>query len=65
MNNSIVEWAMQVAEAELRASLPRWWAHIQGMAGRAGEIGSALGKDSAMLVSAATPHDVGYAPRLV
>ncbi|WP_405190426.1 HD domain-containing protein [Streptomyces anulatus] len=64
MNDSIVEWAIQVAETELRASLPRRWAHIQGVAGRATEIRFALGKDSSLLISAATLHDVGYAPRL-
>ncbi|WP_405502544.1 HD domain-containing protein [Streptomyces anulatus] len=64
MNDSIVEWAMRVAEAELRAPLPRRWAHVQGVAGCAVEIGSCLGKDSALLVSAAMLHDVGYAPRV-
>ncbi|WP_228181937.1 HD domain-containing protein [Streptomyces anulatus] len=65
MNDSIVEWATQVAEAELRSPLPRRWAHTQGVAGCAAELGSALAKDSALLVSAATLHDIGYAPRLV
>ncbi|MFE9048024.1 HD domain-containing protein [Streptomyces rubiginosohelvolus] len=63
-NDSIVEWAMRVAGAELRAPLPRRWAQVQGVAGCAVEIGSLLRRDSALLVSAATLHDVGYAPRL-
>ncbi|MFY0510171.1 HD domain-containing protein [Streptomyces anulatus] len=64
MRDSTVEWATQVTEAELQTSLPRRWAHTQGVASRAAEIGSALGKDSYLLVSAATLHDIGYAPRL-
>ncbi|MEV6203083.1 HD domain-containing protein [Streptomyces sp. NPDC051771] len=64
MNDSIVEWATQVAETELRAALPRRWAHTRGVAGRAAEVESALVKDAGLLVAAATLHDVGYAPRL-
>ncbi|WP_411076374.1 HD domain-containing protein [Streptomyces sp. cmx-4-7] len=64
MNDSIVEWAAQVAEAELRSPLPRRWAHTRGVASRAAEVEAAMGKDAALLVAAATLHDVGYAPRL-
>lgn len=64
IRDSTVEWATQVAEAELQTSLPRRWAHTQGVASSAAEIGSALGKDSYLLVSAATLHDIGYAPRI-
>ncbi|MBP5938787.1 HD domain-containing protein [Streptomyces acidiscabies] len=55
---------MRVAEAELRTALPRRWAHTRGVAERAVELGRVVGKDAALLVAAATLHDVGYAPRL-
>lgn len=58
------EWATQVAEAELSSTLPRRWAHTQGVAKRAVKVGQVLGDDAGLLVAAATLHDVGYAPRL-
>ncbi|WP_097963592.1 HD domain-containing protein [Streptomyces sp. or20] len=59
------EWATQVAETELSGTLPQRWAHTQGVAERAVEVGDTLGRDASLLVAAATLHDVGYAPRLV
>ncbi|MGW1363320.1 HD domain-containing protein [Streptomyces chartreusis] len=64
MGDRIEEWATQIAKAELRSTLPRRWAHTQGVAERAVEVGRALGQDADLLVAAATLHDVGYAPRL-
>jgi hypothetical protein len=64
MGGLIGEWATQVAEAELRSTLPRRWAHTQGVANRAVEVGQVLGQDADLLVAAAMLHDVGYAPRL-
>ncbi|WP_432160280.1 HD domain-containing protein [Streptomyces sp. NRRL F-5630] len=64
MGDLIEEWATQVAEAELRSTLPRRWAHTQGVAKRAVEVSQVLGQDAGLLVAAATLHDVGYAPRL-
>ncbi|WP_173266391.1 HD domain-containing protein [Streptomyces pacificus] len=64
MGDRIEEWAMQVAEAELCSTLPRRWAHTKGVAQRAEEVGQVLGENAALLVAAATLHDVGYAPRL-
>ncbi|MFI2777877.1 HD domain-containing protein [Streptomyces sp. ALB3] len=64
MNDSIVEWAALVAEAELRSPLPRRWAHTRGVASRAAKVVSAIANDAALLVAVATLHDVGYAPRL-
>lgn len=58
------EWAMEIAEAELSSTLPRRWAHTQGVAKRAVEVSQVLGQDAGLLVAAATLHDVGYAPRL-
>ncbi|MER5972717.1 HD domain-containing protein [Streptomyces sp. NPDC002055] len=57
-------WAGRIAEAELGEALPRRWAHSQGVAARAEEIGRLLHKDANLLTAAATLHDVGYAPRL-
>ncbi|AWK09941.1 phosphohydrolase [Streptomyces spongiicola] len=64
MDEAMVGWAIQVAEAELSTALPRRWAHTQGVAERAAEVGPALGKNTGLLVASATLHDVGYAPRL-
>ncbi|MFF5280095.1 HD domain-containing protein [Streptomyces sp. NPDC013171] len=64
MDEVIAGWARQVAEAELGDALPRRWAHTQGVAARAIEVGRVLGKDGDLLAAAATLHDVGYAPRL-
>ncbi|MFJ3536721.1 HD domain-containing protein [Streptomyces sp. NPDC090109] len=57
-------WAVQVAEVELSSTLPRRWAHTQGVAKRAAEVSQVLGQDAGLLAAAATLHDVGYAPRL-
>ncbi|MFC8269657.1 HD domain-containing protein [Streptomyces cinereoruber] len=64
MGDLIEEWATRVAEAELSSTLPRRWAHTQGVAKRAVEVSQVLGQDAGLLVAAATLHDVGYAPRL-
>ncbi|MFC8863097.1 HD domain-containing protein [[Kitasatospora] papulosa] len=64
MNGALAKWARQVAEAELRDTLPRRWAHSQGVAQRATELTELLGHDADLLASAAVLHDVGYAPRL-
>ncbi|MCX4659420.1 HD domain-containing protein [Streptomyces uncialis] len=64
MKEAMVDWARQIAEAELGDVLSRRWAHSQGVAGRAGRVGRVLGKDSDLLAAAAVLHDVGYAPRL-
>ena len=60
----MVDLAGRIEEAELGDALPRRWAHSQGVAARAAEVGRILGKDADLLVAAATLHDVGYAPRL-
>ncbi|MDX3851055.1 HD domain-containing protein [Streptomyces sp. AK02-01A] len=64
MDEETVGWAAGVAETELGLALPRRWAHSQGVAARAVELGNILGEDSDLLVAAATLHDVGYAARL-
>lgn len=64
MSQRLSAWAWTVAEAELSCTLPRRWAHSQGVALRATELAGILGGDAALLESAAILHDVGYAPRL-
>jgi hypothetical protein len=64
MDEVMVDWARQIAEAELGDALPRRWAHSRGVASRAAEIGRILGKEGDLLIAAAALHDVGYAPRL-
>ncbi|MEY9948563.1 HD domain-containing protein [Kitasatospora sp. GAS1066B] len=58
------DWAKEIAEQELAASLPRRWAHSQGVARQAVRLAPTLGSDTALLSAAAVLHDVGYAPRL-
>lgn len=57
-------WATHIARAELRCTLPRRWAHTQGVANRAAAVGRVLNQDASLLVAAAMLHDIGYAPRL-
>ncbi|MFF9015191.1 HD domain-containing protein [Streptomyces sp. NPDC014870] len=60
----LADWAVRLAEAELRDVLPRRWAHSQGVARRASELARILDRDADLLAAAAVLHDVGYAPRL-
>lgn len=64
MYGALATWARQVAETELRDTLPRRWAHSQGVAQRATVLTEVLGYNADLLASAAVLHDVGYAPRL-
>ncbi|BFV56349.1 HDIG domain-containing protein [Kitasatospora sp. CMC57] len=64
MDDELTNWAVHTAEAELGGSLPRRWAHSQGVAARAAELRTVLGDDAHLLRAAAVLHDVGYAPRL-
>ena len=45
-------------------SLPRRWAHVQGVAARARSLAPVLGADADLLQAAAWLHDIGYAPAL-
>lgn len=61
MGSDLALRARAVAEDRL-VSLPRRWAHVQGVASRAAEVTSSLGCPSAEeIVAAAWLHDVGYA----
>ena len=57
-------WARDVAHRTL-APLPRRWAHVQGVAKRAGQAPQLFGKDGPVLMATAWLHDVGYAPGLM
>jgi putative nucleotidyltransferase with HDIG domain len=56
--------ASQVAKRELADTLPRRWAHSQGVARAAAALAQVLGERAELLSAAAILHDVGYAPRL-
>jgi hypothetical protein len=61
----MARWAHQLARQHLEAALPRRWAHVQRVASRAGRLSVRLDSPSAdLLQSAASLHDVGYAPPL-
>ena len=62
--NTLAPWAEHLAEALLRESLPRRWAHVQGVAARARGLAPVLGADADLLEAAAWLHDIGYAPDL-
>lgn len=62
---SLTEWAYPLAESLLAETLPRRWAHSQGVAERARIIAPILGDDAELLEAAAVLHDIGYSPELV
>ncbi|QWF84154.1 HD domain-containing protein [Amycolatopsis sp. CA-230715] len=63
---ALSEWARLTAHRLLSEALPRRWAHTQGVARRAAEIGTAFPPtDRETLVAAAWLHDLGYTPALV
>ncbi|QUF07658.1 HD domain-containing protein [Actinosynnema pretiosum subsp. pretiosum] len=62
----LVASAYSVAEELLSSSLPRRWAHVQGVAERAKRAAGLFdAAERDLLVAAAVLHDVGYAPDLV
>ena len=62
--NTLASWAGQLARALLQESLPRRWAHVQGVAARARSLAPVLGADADLLEAAGWLHDIGYAPGL-
>ncbi|MCF6467624.1 HD domain-containing protein [Nonomuraea sp. MG754425] len=60
-----IEWAYGLAKDLLETTLPRRWAHTQGVAGQAETLAPILGADADTLVAACLLHDIGYAPDLV
>jgi hypothetical protein len=57
--------ARDLARLLLAESIPRRWAHSQGVGFKAESVAHLVGDDGSALVSAAWLHDVGYAPDLV
>jgi hypothetical protein len=57
-------WAQDLARTLLAGSLPRRWAHVQGVAARARTLAPASGADAGLLEAAAWLHDIGYLPGL-
>ena len=62
--NTLASRAGQLARALLQESLPRRWAHVQGVAARARSLDHVLGADADLLEAAGWLHDIGYAPGL-
>jgi hypothetical protein len=57
-------WAEELARKLLEVPLPRRWAHVQGVAGRARFLGPILGQDAGLVEVAGWLHDIGYLPEL-
>nr|WP_030561326.1 HD domain-containing protein [Streptomyces aureocirculatus] len=60
-----VGYAYELAESLLGESLPRRWAHTQGVASCARRLAPVIGDRAEDLEAAAVLHDIGYAPPLV
>jgi len=57
-------WAEGLARTLLADSLPRRWAHVQGVAARSRTLKPSLGPDADLIEAAAWLHDIGYLPEL-
>ncbi|GAA3791872.1 HDIG domain-containing protein [Streptomyces chiangmaiensis] len=60
-----VDWAYELAGELLSSSLPRRWAHTQGVAACARMLAPLVGNSAEVLEAAAVLHDIGYVPPLV
>ena len=60
----LADWAEDTARDILETTLPRRWAHSQGVAAQARSLAPILGRDADLLEAAAWLHDIGYAPSL-
>ncbi|MUN40814.1 HD domain-containing protein [Actinomadura litoris] len=65
MNKNTAPWARELARKHLETTLPRRWAHTQGVARQARTLVPILGDKADLLEAAAWLHDIGYAPDLV
>ncbi|MGI5135905.1 MULTISPECIES: HD domain-containing protein [unclassified Streptomyces] len=65
MATTEVDWAYELAGELLSSSLPRRWAHTQGVAACARMLAPLVGNSAPVLEAAAVLHDIGYAPPLV
>jgi hypothetical protein len=61
----MASWARDLARGLLAETLPRRWAHVQGVAGKAEQVAACLALSGEVLVAAAWLHDIGYAPKVV
>ncbi|MBB4934606.1 putative nucleotidyltransferase with HDIG domain [Lipingzhangella halophila] len=59
-----VLWARDLARTFLEDSLPRRWAHTQGVAEQAESLRDVLNEDADLVTASAWLHDIGYAPKL-
>jgi predicted HD phosphohydrolase len=61
--DQLVNWARATAQELLSSTLPRRWAHTQGVAAAAADlVGALTAAPAATLVAAAWLHDIGDAP---
>ncbi|MGW6021231.1 HD domain-containing protein [Streptomyces sp. NPDC055099] len=60
-----MEQAHEIAASLLQDSLPRRWAHTQGVAACARRLAAVVQDRASLLEAAAVLHDIGYAPPLV
>ncbi|MEU9841317.1 HD domain-containing protein [Actinomadura sp. NPDC048032] len=65
MRKNTAAWARDLARKHLETTLPRRWAHTQGVARQARRLALILGNRADLLEAAAWLHDIGYAPDLV
>lgn len=61
---SLCAWAEDLAGNLLEDTLPRRWAHVQGVVARARSLAAAFAGDSELLDAAAWLHDIGYLSEL-
>jgi hypothetical protein len=62
--HSLPAWAEDLARNLLEDTLPRRWAHVQGVAARARNLAPSFGANTELLEAAAWLHDIGYLPEL-
>src|SRR5262245_48053414 len=61
--SDLVGWARGMSAALLSEQLPRRWAHVRGVANRAGVAAPLFSEvNGQLLVAAGVLHDVGYSP---
>jgi hypothetical protein len=60
----LAAWAERLASTLLADSLPRRWAHVQGVAAQARTLKPSLGTNANLIEAAAWLHDIGYLPEL-
>ena len=60
----LAAWAEGLARTLLADTLPRRWAHVQGVAAQARTLKSSIGADADLVDAAAWLHDIGYLPEL-